>query len=59
LGRTPKKGEEIPANLPEALPSLLLTQPDQTPITATLIHRATLSQIFIPQMNQIEMCGWS
>jgi hypothetical protein len=24
LGRTPEKGEEIPANLPEALPSLLL-----------------------------------
>jgi hypothetical protein len=41
LGRTPEKGEEIPANLPEALPSFLLTQRGQTLITATLIllHR--------------------
>jgi hypothetical protein len=37
LGRTPETGEEIPANLPEALPSFLLTQRDQTPISATLI----------------------
>jgi hypothetical protein len=37
LGRTPAKGEEIPAKLREALPSFLLAQRGQTPITATLI----------------------
>jgi hypothetical protein len=37
LGRTPEKGEEIPANLSEALPTFLVAQRGQTPIKATLI----------------------